>query len=128
MNEGSVRVLEALRAAGEARCSGESLKALLGVSRSAIWKHVENLRERGYGIEGAPGGGYVLAEVPDRLYPELLEPGARRWLARRVLHFEETDSTNRIAFGIGPLVDEEAVADQQRRNHPLRRHAESLEA
>ncbi len=99
MNEGAGRVLEALRRANVGRCSGESLSAELGVSRAAIWKHVENLRRRGYRVEGAPRRGYALTALPDRLYPEELCAGdSRRWLAREVHYLEETDSTNRVAF------------------------------
>ncbi len=96
LGEGPGRVLEALRAGG-AR-SGEALSTLLGVTRSQVWKHVETLRARGYGIEGEPGDGYRLVATPDRLYPEEIQHGlATRWLARRIEWFEETDSTNRVA-------------------------------
>ena len=47
-----VRVLEALRRAGERSLSGPELSAELGVSRAQVWKHVEALRARGYRIEG----------------------------------------------------------------------------
>jgi BirA family biotin operon repressor/biotin-[acetyl-CoA-carboxylase] ligase len=95
---GAERVLEALRRAGDRHCSGASLSADLGVTRAQIWKHVEALRSRGYGIEGAPGDGYRLRALPDRLYPEEIRAGlATRWLGREIRHFEETDSTNRVA-------------------------------
>jgi BirA family biotin operon repressor/biotin-[acetyl-CoA-carboxylase] ligase len=68
------------------------------VTRAQVWKHVESLRARGYGIEGAPGGGYRLHALPDRLYPEELRAGlATRWLAREIVYLETTDSTNRVA-------------------------------
>lgn len=101
MNEGAARVLSALRAPGEEARSGAALSRELGVSRAQIWKHVEALRERGYRIEGEPGGGYRLLETPDRLYPEEIEPRLRtRWLARRLLWFESVDSTNRLAVDL----------------------------
>jgi BirA family transcriptional regulator, biotin operon repressor / biotin---[acetyl-CoA-carboxylase] ligase len=91
-------VLESLREAGAGACSGGALAERLGVSRAQVWKHVEALRKRGYDIEGTPGGGYRLAGVPDRLYPEEISAGlATRWLGREVLWLEETDSTNRVA-------------------------------
>lgn len=99
MSEGAARVLEALRgASGGAACSGGTLAEGLGVSRAQVWKHVEALRRRGYEIDGAPGGGYRLAAVPDRLYPEEIGAGlATRWLARRLEWLDSTDSTNRVA-------------------------------
>ncbi len=99
MSGGPARVLEALRRAGGSVCSGEALSARYGISRSQVWKDVQVLRARGYGIEGAAGGGYRLAEVPDRLYPEeILEGLETRWLARDLRWLETTDSTNRVAL------------------------------
>lgn len=98
MSPGSERVLEALRRRPGEPCSGALLSESLGVTRSQVWKHVEALRRRGYAIEGTPGGGYRLASVPDRLYPEEIHAGlATRWLARDLRWLEETDSTNRVA-------------------------------
>ncbi len=95
-------ILAALREADRAAVSGESLSERLGVTRAQVWKHVEALRRRGYAIEGEPGGGYRLVSAPDRLYAEEIQPGlATRWLARVYEHFEETDSTNRVAFERG---------------------------
>jgi BirA family biotin operon repressor/biotin-[acetyl-CoA-carboxylase] ligase len=97
VSEAAARVLEALREASGGPCSGGDLAEALGVSRTAVWKHVEALRRRGYAIEGAAGG-YRLLGVPDRLYPEELRRGlATRWLAREIEWFESTDSTNRVA-------------------------------
>ncbi len=99
---GAAAVLSALReppADANASCSGALLAERLGVSRAQIWKHVESLRALGYAIEGEPGGGYRLLGAPDRLYPEEIAHGlATRWLARRVVAFESTDSTNRVAL------------------------------
>ncbi len=98
MTEGAARVLLALRDAGEQTRSGEALSAQLGVSRAQIWKHVETLRSAGYQIEGEPGGGYRFIAAPDRLYAEEVQPRLRtRWLARRFVWLDTTDSTNRVA-------------------------------
>ncbi len=99
MTAGPARVLDALRRAGGRTCSGESLSAQQDVSRAQIWKHVETLRARGYGIEALAGDGYRLCEVPDRLYPEEIQAGLEtRWLGRKIHYFESTDSTNRVAL------------------------------
>lgn len=95
---GPSAVLAALRESGERPRSGEDLSRGLGVSRAQIWKHMETLRGRGYAIEGAPGGGYRLTGVPDRLYADELLAGLEtRWLGRTIHHLETTDSTNRVA-------------------------------
>ena len=101
MNGAVERVLEALRRAEGEPCSGEGMSEQLRVSRSQIWKHVEALRARGYGVEGAPGGGYRLISLPDRLYPEEILAGLEtRWMAREIRYFESIDSTNRVGFDL----------------------------
>jgi BirA family biotin operon repressor/biotin-[acetyl-CoA-carboxylase] ligase len=95
------RVLEALRRTEGEPCSGAGLSQRLQVSRSQIWKHVETLRAKGYGIEGSAGGGYRLISVPDRLYPEEILAGLEtRWMARDIRYFESIDSTNRLGFDL----------------------------
>jgi BirA family biotin operon repressor/biotin-[acetyl-CoA-carboxylase] ligase len=94
-------VLDALRRAEGRTCSGESLSARYGVSRTQVWKDVEALRARGYRIGAAPGGGYRLERIPDHLYPEELLAGLdTRWLARDIRFFESTESTNLVALDL----------------------------
>ncbi len=101
MSAGPVRVLDALRRAGDRPSSGEALSQEYGISRAQVWKDVETLRARGYQIEAAPGGGYRLCGAPDRLYPEEIAHGlTTRWLAKHVHYFDETDSTNRVALDL----------------------------
>jgi BirA family biotin operon repressor/biotin-[acetyl-CoA-carboxylase] ligase len=96
---GPARVLDALRRADGRTRSGAALADELGVTRAQVWKDVEALRELGYGIEASPAGGYRLAAVPDRLYPEEIQAGLEtRWLARDLRWFESLDSTNRLAL------------------------------
>lgn len=50
--------------------SGEYLCRELGVSRTAVWKHIRGLREDGYDIEARANLGYRLRSVPDIPYPD----------------------------------------------------------
>ncbi|MGH7896077.1 MAG: biotin--[acetyl-CoA-carboxylase] ligase [Candidatus Binatia bacterium] len=76
--------------------SGEELAQRLGVSRAAVFKHVEALRERGYRVEARHAQGYVLAGTPDRLSPAELAPYLTgTW--RRIEWHAEVDSTQRVA-------------------------------
>jgi BirA family biotin operon repressor/biotin-[acetyl-CoA-carboxylase] ligase len=61
MQETRRQVLDAL-AAGPV--SGPALAERLDVSRAAVWKHVEALREAGFDVESTDDG-YVLAGVPE---------------------------------------------------------------
>jgi BirA family biotin operon repressor/biotin-[acetyl-CoA-carboxylase] ligase len=67
-------VLAFLAEAGEQFVSGEAISDKLGLTRAAVWKHVEALRAHGYRIDAVPARGYRLAAVPDRLTPLELRP------------------------------------------------------
>lgn len=60
-------VYRALLEAEGTYLSGQELSRRLGISRAAVWKAVETLRRRGYGIEARTGRGYRLQSEPDRL-------------------------------------------------------------
>jgi BirA family transcriptional regulator, biotin operon repressor / biotin---[acetyl-CoA-carboxylase] ligase len=60
-------VLGFLAEAGDAFVSGEAISDKLGMSRAAVWKHVNALREKGYVIDAVSARGYRLAAIPDRL-------------------------------------------------------------
>jgi len=61
MQETRERVLDALT---EGPVTGPELAERLDVSRAAVWKHVEALRDEGFGI-ASQGEGYALVEVPE---------------------------------------------------------------
>ncbi|WP_181692897.1 biotin--[acetyl-CoA-carboxylase] ligase [Natronomonas sp. LN261] len=61
MQETRRAVLDALSAGP---VSGPELAEELDVSRAAVWKHIETLREEGFGVE-SHGDGYVLDSVPE---------------------------------------------------------------
>ena len=92
------RILELLRKAGEEYMSGEEIAKRLGVSRTAVWKHIKELREAGYGIKSRSRSGYALEETPDCLLPGEIKNGLRtRLIAKDIVFFEEIDSTNQVA-------------------------------
>ena len=47
--------------------SGEAMSQQLGISRAAVWKAIETLRQEGYVITSAPNRGYRLDSAPDRI-------------------------------------------------------------
>ena len=87
------RVLSALKSA-EHGVSGEALARELGVSRTAIAKHVAALRELGYAIEGHVGTGYRLVSGPALCLPEEVAPLLTHPLLGRVEGGAATGSTN----------------------------------
>jgi BirA family biotin operon repressor/biotin-[acetyl-CoA-carboxylase] ligase len=88
-------VLAFLAEAGDEYVSGEAISDKLGLTRAAVWKHVESLRSHGYRIDAMPAKGYRLVEVPDRLTPLELRPLLNTHDLGQVLHwYEEIGSTN----------------------------------
>ncbi len=88
-------VLAFLAEAGDEFVSGEAISGKLGLTRAAVWKHVEALRAHGYRIDAIPARGYRLAGVPDRLTALELRPMLNTHDIGHVLHcYEEIDSTN----------------------------------
>ncbi len=110
-------VLELLHA--EPLVSGERISEQLGISRAAVWKHVEHLRAAGYRIDAQRAGGYRLAGAPDRLLPrEIARRLTTQRFGRRIIHWEETDSTNVEAVRLareGAPEGTLAVAERQTR-------------
>ncbi len=76
----------------KAYVSGSALARRLGVSRPAIWKQMQVLREEGYDIEARRRLGYHLRSAPDRVCPDDL-PGTSV-MGGRILCFDAVDSTN----------------------------------
>ena len=89
------RVLSLLRESGGEYLSGEAMSRQLGISRAAVWKAIEALRQEGYEIASAPNRGYRLQGAPDRLREgELTGPLEGCLVGRKLLCLDTVDSTN----------------------------------
>ncbi|MBE2252258.1 MAG: biotin--[acetyl-CoA-carboxylase] ligase [Myxococcus sp.] len=110
-------ILSFLAEGGADFISGVTLSDKLGLSRTAVWKHVETLRKLGYGIEAQPSRGYRLLKVPDRLTQLELSPLlATHDLGRTLHHHERLGSTNAEAFQLaqaGAFHGEVVIAEEQ---------------
>jgi BirA family biotin operon repressor/biotin-[acetyl-CoA-carboxylase] ligase len=81
--------------------SGEDIASQLGISRSAVWKQIQNLRAKGYEIDSATNRGYRLANRIDLLFPENILRGLNSKIVGRDLRcFSEAESTNNLAKSI----------------------------
>ena len=97
--------------------SGQELCNKFGVSRTAIWKVINQLKEAGYEIEAAQNKGYHLIAAPDVMTEAELESLKNtQWAGCEIYCFDSIDSTNTKAKELaeaghpsGTLV----VADQQ---------------
>lgn len=115
MNEKPDDLLTALE--GRGWQSGAEIAQRLGMSRAAIWKRVEKLREQGYGIEAVAGRGYRLVRDSDLLLPEAIRKHVKARLLRgEIVHRSTVDSTNRLAAELargGAAEGTTVVAEQQ---------------
>lgn len=87
-------ILRLLRERGD-YISGQQLCDRFQVSRTAVWKVIEQLKKEGYGIEAVHGKGYRLIESPDIISKAELESMMKtNWAGKQVIYYDETDSTN----------------------------------
>lgn len=88
-------ILQFLRNAAGSYCSGEEIARALGVSRTAVWKHIKELRAAGYDIDSQSRSGYALREAPDLLLAAEIADGlGTQVIGRRIDSHETIDSTN----------------------------------
>jgi len=110
-------VLAFLAEAADDFVSGEAISDKLGLSRAAVWKHVNALRGQGYGIEALPARGYRLVSIPDRLGALEIGPLLHTHDLGQVLHCEdELPSTNDAAKELaeaGAVHGEVVIAESQ---------------
>ncbi len=65
--------------------SGQELCEKFGVSRTAVWKAINQLKEAGYEIEAVQNKGYRLVSVPDILSEsELQSVRKTRWIGEKI--------------------------------------------
>ncbi len=92
------KILELLKKSGTTPLSGEEISRQLEVSRTAIWKHIQTLKNEGYDIESVAKKGYILKQAPDRLFPqEILSHLQTKWLGRNICYEDSVPSTNNLA-------------------------------
>lgn len=74
----------------------------LGVSRQALWKHIQELRDAGYDIVAVPHLGYRLKETPDRLFEfEVSRNLGTKFVGRKIYYFDSVASTMNEALKLG---------------------------
>lgn len=104
------KILLMLKQAKESFISGERISDELGVSRSAVWKHINTLKGEGYKIESVPRKGYRLLYSPDILTLEEVEEYLTTdFVGRNIYYFDSIDSTNVRAKKMAMEEDEGTV-------------------
>jgi len=78
--------------------SGQDLSDELNISRSAIWKHMNELKKDGYQIEAQSNKGYRITGFPEKISENTLKWGLEtKWAGKEIIHKETVPSTQLIA-------------------------------
>ncbi|WP_248925465.1 biotin--[acetyl-CoA-carboxylase] ligase [Paenibacillus hamazuiensis] len=97
--------------------SGEQLSEKLNCSRTAIWKHIEALRQQGYRFEAVSRKGYRLIAKPDRLDVGRLSASlSTKAMGRTIRYIDEADSTQNVLHRLAEEGAEEGtlvIAERQ---------------
>ena len=89
------RIRELLYQKGGEYVSGQAISQQLGISRTAVWKHIQTLQKEGYAIESIRNKGYRLIMQETQLMPESVKSFLEtRWLGQPLVVMDTVDSTN----------------------------------
>jgi BirA family biotin operon repressor/biotin-[acetyl-CoA-carboxylase] ligase len=91
-------LLDAFTTMGNSYLSGQYLAELIGCSRTAVWKHIEELRKEGFEFEGVRNKGYRILKTPEKITADEIRLGLTTNFIGRNIHYEESvESTQKIA-------------------------------
>ncbi|MBN2259336.1 MAG: biotin--[acetyl-CoA-carboxylase] ligase [Clostridiales bacterium] len=95
--------------------SGEELSRQLGISRTAVWKHIKNLKQAGYSIESKSGLGYCYVDGIEQMNKEELQIIIHELgdFFKNVEYFQAIDSTNVFAKNLRNKENTLIVAKEQ---------------
>lgn len=111
------KLLDAFTNAGDSYLSGQNLANLIGCSRTAVWKHIEELRKDGFELDAVRRKGYRIVKTPEKITADEIRLGLKTEFIGENIHYEESvESTQKIA---NHLANENApegtviIADEQ---------------
>ncbi|AQY50807.1 bifunctional biotin operon repressor/biotin-[acetyl-CoA-carboxylase] synthetase [Listeria weihenstephanensis FSL R9-0317] len=111
------KLLDVFRAADGKLVSGQEIADALECSRTAVWKHIEELKKAGFEIEAKRGSGYSIQPSEELFTEEMLYFRAKtEFIGQQVAFYKEVASTQIIAHqlvGEGAVDGTVVIADQQ---------------
>ena len=82
--------------------SGDQIASRLGITRQALWKHIQELKNSGYDIVAVPHLGYRLEACADRLFSfEVYHNLNTRFIGKKIYYFDSVTSTMDVAMQLG---------------------------
>lgn len=92
------QLVDAFTNAGDSFLSGQTLADLIGCSRTAVWKHIEDLRKDGFQLEAVRKKGYRIVSTPETITADEIRLGLQTKFIGQNIHYEESvETTQRIA-------------------------------
>jgi BirA family biotin operon repressor/biotin-[acetyl-CoA-carboxylase] ligase len=93
-----LEIIRLLKKESPSYLSGQILSKAFGLSRTAIWKHINAIKEMGYAIEASPAKGYRLNldSLPFNAF-EINSNLKTSFIGRNLFFYKETGSTNDAA-------------------------------
>lgn len=91
--------MDAFSTSEEEYLSGQTLAETIGCSRTAIWKHIEELRKEGFELEAIRNKGYRIIKTPESVSADEIRLGLKTKFLGQYIHYEDVvDSTQKIAY------------------------------
>jgi BirA family transcriptional regulator, biotin operon repressor / biotin---[acetyl-CoA-carboxylase] ligase len=111
------RLLDAFTKNEEEFLSGQHLAELIGCSRTAVWKHIEELRKEGFELEAIRSKGYRILKIPEKITANEVRLGLKTQRLGQHIHYQESvDSTQKMALRLsldGALEGTVVIAEEQ---------------
>lgn len=111
------KLVDILLNSEEEYVSGEKISQLLGCTRTAVWKHIEELRKNGYEVEAVPRKGYRLIKSPNTISPYNIKAYlTTKYVGQEITYFESISSTQEVAHRLaqeGAKEGHVVISDEQ---------------
>ena len=92
------KLIQALSKRDGGFISGQEIADATGTTRTAVWKHIEELRKDGYEVEAVRKKGYRLVSAPDKMSADSIRLHMKSVKMGSNIHYYETvASTQKIA-------------------------------
>lgn len=87
------KLIEAFSTADGTFISGQQIADFIGCSRTAVWKHIEDLRTEGYVVEAVRNKGYRITFTPEKVTANEIQLGLHTKTLGKTIHYEESVTT-----------------------------------
>jgi BirA family transcriptional regulator, biotin operon repressor / biotin---[acetyl-CoA-carboxylase] ligase len=92
------KLIEAFSSADGSFISGQQMADYIGCSRTAVWKHIKELRTEGFVLEAVRNKGYRIIFTPEKVTANEIQLGLQTKTLGKMIHYEESvETTQKIA-------------------------------